>query len=256
MEVALGFIIAAAIALTGVGGGVLTAPALILVLGLPAAESVGTALLFVAAVKSVATPSYIVRRQVNFRVLMRLLAGGIPGVLAGSLLLKRASDVGLGGVVLSIVGLTVLLSAALGLARLGAAAGTVERMDRRKWLPAMAAGIGLEVGFSSAGAGALGTTALLHCTKLSPAEVVGTDLLFGFVLSVVGGGVHFAAGAYNSAVLTNFVIGGFGGAIAGAYFASRLPARALRTALLITLAFVGFQLSYQGLRTLAGVLTK
>jgi uncharacterized membrane protein YfcA len=91
MEIVLGFLIAVLIGLTGVGGGVITAPALILFLGVSPAESVGTALLFTAIVKLVAAPVYLARKQVNFRILGLLLAGGLPGVLAGSYFLARLS---------------------------------------------------------------------------------------------------------------------------------------------------------------------
>jgi len=87
MEILLGFAIAVAIGLTGVGGGVLTAPLLIVCLGMPATQAVGTALLFVAAVKIFAVPVYLYRRQVDWRTLASMLAGGVPGVVAGSLLL-------------------------------------------------------------------------------------------------------------------------------------------------------------------------
>ena len=89
MEFLLGFVIAVLIGLTGVGGGSVTAPALVLFLGVGPAESVGTALLFTAIVKLVAAPVYIARKQVNFRILWLMLAGGMPGVLAGSYLLAR-----------------------------------------------------------------------------------------------------------------------------------------------------------------------
>ena len=60
--------------------------------------------------------------------------------------------------------------------------------ERHGWLPLIGLGIGTEVGFSSAGAGALGSLALLNLTKLTPARVIGTDMLFGLILSLVGGG--------------------------------------------------------------------
>src|SRR5689334_4749526 len=87
--VLLGFIIAFAIGLTGVGAGSVTAPALMILLGVPAAPAVGTALIFGAVTKFVAAPSYLWRRQVNFRVLSWMLLGGLPGAVIGSLFLER-----------------------------------------------------------------------------------------------------------------------------------------------------------------------
>src|ERR1700741_5043806 len=107
MEVVLGFVIAVTIALTGVGAGALTTPLLIFLLGLPGKEVVGTALLFGAIVKVTALPMYWARRKVNYRTLGYLLVGGLPGVLAGSLIMRRLD----GQWVLAIVGFTVMLVA-------------------------------------------------------------------------------------------------------------------------------------------------
>jgi len=242
MEIAIGFLIAAAIGLTGVGGGVITAPVLILYLGLPAPVAVGTALAFVAAVKSLAVPVYIYRKQVAWRVLANMLAGGVPGALAGSLLLRRASAEGLSDIILAAVGSAVVVSASLSLAQLALGKGRPASSDRPKLLGVLSAGIGAEVGFSSAGAGALGTVALFKLTQLPPLTVVGTDLAFGFVVSVVGGGFHVAAGTFDAAVLLRLVTGGLAGVMIGAQLASVLPIRLLRAAILSWLIALGSQL--------------
>src|SRR5207249_12003339 len=70
-----------------------------------------------------------------------------------------------------------------------------------RWLPWLAFPIGVESGFSSAGAGALGTVLLLNYSEMTPAQVVGTDLLFGLVLAVIGGVFHWAIGSISSSVL-------------------------------------------------------
>jgi len=84
----LGFLIAAAVGLTGVGAGSLTAPLLILLFHQPPAAAVGTALVFTMAIKVAVTPVYMKRRQVNLRTLGAMCGGGVPGVLAGTLLLS------------------------------------------------------------------------------------------------------------------------------------------------------------------------
>src|ERR1700685_4672195 len=78
-----GFWIAAAVGLPGVGAGTITAPMLIIFFHLSAADSVGTALTFAAVIKLVVLPLYLRRKQVGFRILLLLCAGGIPGVLGG-----------------------------------------------------------------------------------------------------------------------------------------------------------------------------
>ena len=242
MAFLLGFLIAFAIGVTGVGAGTVTAPLLILALGLPPEVAVGTALLFGFLVKVPAGAVYLLRRQVDARALLRLLLGGVPGVLLGSLLLTQLK--GAKDLVLRLVGLTVVLSAGLGLWR---GLKGVGRGRERPWLlPPAAFGIGLEVGFSSAGAGALGTLLLLHATRLSPQKVVGTDLLFGLVLALLGGGVHLAFGQVAPSLLLALASGGVAGGLLGALFATRLPKEPLRLALLHWLLFIGGQLVYRG----------
>ncbi|ETN88974.1 sulfite exporter TauE/SafE family protein [Thermus scotoductus] len=242
MAFLLGFLIAFAIGITGVGAGTITAPLLILGLGLSPEIAVGTALLFGFLVKVPAGAVYLFRRQVAGRVLGLLLLGGLPGVLLGSLLLvhlKGAKDM-----VLLLVGLTVVVSAGLGLYR-SLARLTLSR--ERPWLlPPAAFGIGLEVGFSSAGAGALGSLLLLYATRLTPQQVVGTDILFGLVLSLVGGGVHLHFGQVDPKLLLSLSLGGIVGASLGALVATRVPKQPFRVALLLWLLFIGAQLVWRG----------
>src|SRR5580704_10926452 len=103
MEIALGFVIAVFIALTGVGAGSLTTPLLILLLGLPAKECVGTALIFGTVVKILTVPSYVARKQVNWRVFGFMTAAGIPGVIGGAFLLNKVPT----NWVTALVGLTI-----------------------------------------------------------------------------------------------------------------------------------------------------
>lgn len=236
MEIALGFFISVFIGLTGVGAGSMTTPLLILLLGMPAAEAVGTALVFGAVVKILTTPMYIARRQVDWKALLFLLATGLPGVLAGSLLFHNVRT----SVVAAAVGATIVSIALLNLFRFS----KVTRHDRKPWLMLVGLPIGLEVGFSSAGAGALGALSLMSLTTLVPAAIVGTDLAFGLVLSLIGGGIHAAMGDLNGPVLVKLLIGGTVGAIAGALLSSRLPSQKLRFALCLMLVALGLQLTY------------
>jgi hypothetical protein len=238
MEIALGFIIAIFIAITGVGAGSMTTPLLILLLGMPTKQAVGTALIFGAAVKILTTPLYIARRQVNWRAFGFLLATGLPGVLIGTLLLKGFKS----DLLTAFVGFTIVSVATLNLFRFS----NITRHDRTPWLAAVGLPIGVEVGFSSAGAGALGALCLMNMTMLSPAAVVGTDLSFGLVLSLVGGGIHAALGDLNTPVLIKLLIGGAAGALAGGLLASRLPSKKLRLVLCVALVLLGGNLCWKG----------
>ena len=247
MEILLGFAIAVLIGLTGVGGGVVTAPLLTLFLGVPAVESVGTALIFTAVVKCIAAPIYIVRRQVNFRILGVLLLGGLPGVVTGSLLLSRLNTAGHQGPLLGVLGCTVVLMAAINLYRLLAPRGKEQRREHHGWLALLALPIGAEVGFSSAGAGALGSLALMNFTSIPIGQVVGTDLLFGLGLSLTGGSISLKTGNYQGLLALKLAIGGLIGAYVGARLLSWLPSRPLRIALSLWLAAMGSQLCWRAI---------
>jgi uncharacterized membrane protein YfcA len=147
------------------------------------------------------------------------------------------------------VGVTITSIALINLFRFT----NVTRHDRTPWLALVGLPIGLEVGFSSAGAGALGALFLMNMTTLAPAAVVGTDLSFGLVLSLVGGGIRAAAGDLDGPVLTKLLIGGIAGAITGAMLASRLPSKKLRFVLCVALVFLGGQLAWKGLSTALGL---
>ena len=247
MELLLGFAIAVAISITGVGAGVITAPVLILFFHLPPAQAVGTALAYSVAVKLLVVPMQLLRRQVNFRVLGFMLAGGLPGVLIGSALLSILNRQGRQGPLYAVLGSTIVIMAALNLYKLAAKRSPDSIQDRSRWLPAVMLPIGAEVGFSSAGAGALGSLALLSMTPLTATQVVGTDLFFGLGVSLVGSGFQFTAGNYEAAILIKLIIGGIAGAMIGTNIAAMAPQRVLRAALSLWLVMLGIQLCWSGL---------
>ncbi len=246
MEFLLGFIIAAAIGLTGVGAGVITTPVLILFLHIPAAQAVGTALIFSTVVKLLAAPVYLSRKQVHWRTLALLVGGGLPGVLAGSLLLSHFNVKQTEGLLYSVLGLTIVTMASLNLYKMIRNPRRSNVRDRSRWLPVIALPIGAEVGFSSAGAGALGSIALLGLTALTAGQVVGTDMFFGLAMSTVGGGIQLHAGNYVPDLLWKLIAAGIPGAILGANMATRLPSRPLRYALTLWIIGLGAQLCWRG----------
>ena len=243
MEVALGFAIALAISLTGVGAGSMTTPLLILLLRVSPPTAVGTALAFGAIVKIISVPSYAFRKQVNLRILIYLLAGGVPGVLLGSIALARLKNGPYQSILYIVLGTLIVGTAVLHLYRVLLPGPKRSDADRSRWLPWISLPIGAEVGFSSAGAGALGSLVLLGLTPLSAAEVIGTDLCFGLGVSAVGSLIQVSAGNYDGALLLKLVIGGVAGAITGSTLAGRVPQRPLRIALLLVLIVLGCQIA-------------
>src|SRR5881296_1660536 len=117
MTFLVGFLIACGVGLTGVGAGAVTAPVLILFFGLPAATSVGTALAFAAVIKFAVAPMYLARRQVNFRTLMLLAAGGVPGVVGGVMLVGALNARRYERTLLVLVGGTIAMMALYSLYR-------------------------------------------------------------------------------------------------------------------------------------------
>lgn len=246
MEFLLGFVIALAISLTGVGAGSMTTPLLILFLRVPPAAAVGTALAFGAIVKIASVPLYAARRQVNLRVLRLLLTGGIPGVIVGALLLNQVKHSVYNGVLYVALGTLIVASALFHLYRAFRPSPHPAARDRSRLLTWFAVPIGAEVGFSSAGAGALGSLLLLGLTRLTAAEVVGTDLCFGLGLSLVGSFIQVGAGNYDPSLLWKLVVGGLIGAFTGSLLAGRIAQRPLRVGLLLALVILGCQLAAYG----------
>jgi uncharacterized membrane protein YfcA len=248
LQATIGFVIALIIALTGVGAGVITAPLLILFLHVPVEVAVSTALAYAAIVKLIVVPVQIVRRQVSFRILGWMLLGGVPGVIAGSLLFRHVAVHGPKELLYIVLGAIIIFTSGWQLIRhFRPDAITRPKADRPKLIAAVALPIAAEVGFSSSGAGALGTVTLLGLTSLTTAQVVGTDLSFGLVLSLVGTGVHMFGGSYDGGLLLRLAIGGVFGAIAGSGIAPRIPNRQLRFALSLWLMVIGFQIVYQAM---------
>src|SRR5271165_4748586 len=252
MHYLIGFIIALFIALTGVGAGTVTVPVLILFLGVPSPVAVGIGLMFATAVKLILVPAQIVRRNVSWRTLGFMLLGGGPGVIIGSLFLKHLVTAGsqnllnalLGGILVTTASWQIVYS-------FRPMKQNPDARDRTRLLPWLMFPVGAEVGFSSAGAGALGSAALLSLTPLLPAQVVGTDIAFGFVVSLIGSGAHWFSQASNPDLLIHLIVGGVFGAITGTLLTNSIPRRPLRFALWVWLFTLGAQFLFNSFQVWA-----
>ena len=249
MQYLIGFVIALFIALTGVGAGTVTVPVLILFLGVPAPVAVGIGLMFATAVKLILVPAQIARRNVAWRTLGYMLLGGVPGVIIGSLFLKHLVNTGSQNLLNALLGIILVTTAGYQLFVFFRPQNPMaHKRDRSPLLAWLMFPVGAEVGFSSAGAGALGSAALLSLTALLPAQVVGTDIAFGFVISLIGSGAHWFSHASNPELLIHLIEGGVAGAVVGTLISTRVPRRQLRFALWVWLLILGGQFlfnSYQ-----------
>ena len=242
MPYIIGFFIALFIALTGVGAGTITVPVLVLFLGVPAPVAVGIGLTFSAAVKLILVPAQIARRNVAWRTLGYMLLGGAPGVLVGSLFLKHLINAGSENLLNALLGAILVTTASWQLfysfRPMRQNSGARDRSPLLSWLMFP---VGAEVGFSSAGAGALGNAALLSLTPLPPAQVVDTDIVFGFLVSLIGSGAHWFTHATNPELLLQLILGGVAGAVGGTLLSTHIPRRPLRFALWVWLLVLGGQ---------------
>jgi uncharacterized membrane protein YfcA len=245
MEIAIGVLIGLAIGATGVGGGTLTAPALILLMGYTPRGAVATALVFSAAIKVFASGTYLFRGNVDFRIFGYLICGGAPGALLGAFALERLRVARANQWILCAIGIVVMISAV----------GNIVNFRRNQrasistpyLLPLFCFPIGLEAGFSSSGSGALGTTLLFRVTTLSPAVIVGTDLVFGLTVSAIAGGVHAYSGACDWRGLARLIPAGILGSLIGVHICTILSAKTLRQVIMIFAAGIGFSLLVRGL---------
>jgi uncharacterized membrane protein YfcA len=246
-DIILGFCIAVAIGLTGVGGGTLTTPLLILVVRLPPAVAVGTALVYAATMQFTVTPIYLFKKKVNFRACGWMCLGGIPGVVIGGLTLNRLAKTLNQHTLFIVLGCVIFSAALANMYRLVNLRGKKGTGDHPQWLAPLMLPVGAEVGFSSAGAGALGSLALLGLTRLEGTQVVATDLAFAMVLSIVGSGIQVFHGNYDGGVLVKLLIGGVVGVLTGSWLATRIPSIPMKWGLAAWLAGLGANLFIRGL---------
>lgn len=246
-QLLIGFAIAVAVGLTGIGGGSFTVPALLLFAGLSAGEAVGTAFVFAGVVRLVAAPFYLSHRQIHSRYFWLLLRGAIPGLLAGTLVLRYMTGApGGNSTVVIILGAVLALSSAITF--VPRVRNSQFALKNSRWLPWLAFPIGVESGFSSAGAGALGTVLLLNYSEMTPAQVVGTDLLFGLVLAAIGGILHWTVGSISLAVLFPLLLGGLPGVLFGCLLSRYIPAQRLRAVIAVVAICAGLQLVVSGVK--------
>jgi uncharacterized membrane protein YfcA len=249
MTFVIGFLIALAVGLTGIGGGSFTVPALILLAGSSASEAVGTAFVFAGFLRLIAAPFYLVKHYVHARYFRLLVLGAVPGLVVGMYALRSLAGRETNPIVVILLGL--ILAASSSVTFLPGVQNRKFAGKNSRWIPWLALPIGIESGFSSAGAGALGTVLLLNYSEMTPGQVVGTDLMFGLVLAIIGSAVHWGFGTISAAILLELLVGGVPGVVVGCLLGRRISAQKLKIAVAAVAIFAGLQLVWSGARTLA-----
>lgn len=245
-----GLLVGLVVGLTGVGGGSLMTPLLVLVFGFAPATAVGTDLLYAAATKSVGTIVHGWRGSVDWRVVRRLATGSLPATLATLLALGHAGErsAAVDHVITLVLGATLVATALATLFRQRLLVWLTPRLGRtdatRTGLTILlGAVLGVLVSLTSVGAGALGMTALLVLYPQHPlSRLVGSDIAHAVPLTLLAGIGHWALGAVNVALLGSLLIGSIPGIIVGSLVATRVREGVLSPILAATLAIVGVKL--------------
>jgi len=247
-----GFLVGALVGVTGVGGGSLMTPILIVLFGVSPATAVGTDLLFAAATKTVGSLVHGFNRTIDWRVVRRLAMGSIPAT-ALALIMLASLNMSAGGahnLITAVLSVALLLTAGVLIARNRISSLYARRLadldDRAiaRLTIGMGAVLGLLVTFSSVGAGAIGVTALvLLYPHLSMARIVGSDIAHAVPLTLIAGLGHGAMGSLDVHTLLSLLAGSFPGIFVGSSISARVPDTALRYVLATVLLIVGSKLA-------------
>ncbi len=244
---ALGLGVGLLVGITGVGGGSLMTPLLVLLFGIHPVTAVGTDLLFAAATKSVGTLVNGLNHAVDWRMTGLLAAGSLP---ATAITLLIVSNLGHGDAMADAIIRYVLVAALLLTALSLLAYKQIGLLTRARhedparqrtvtWTIVSGVVLGVFVTLTSIGAGALGIVALLYLYPRTPiARLIGSDVAHAVPLTLLAGFGHWIMGSVNLHLLGSLLAGSIPGIVVGSYAAPRVSERAIRTVLAITLIVV------------------
>jgi uncharacterized membrane protein YfcA len=249
-----GLLVGAVVGVTGVGGGALMTPILVMLFGVAPTTAVGTDLLYASVTKMFGTAVHQTHGTVDWQVVRRLALGSLPAaaLTLAWMHLAHVSQMKTGVI-------TVTLGFALVVTALGIlfkepihALGTRFRLGDSARFKALQPGLtvacgvllGAMVTLTSVGAGALGTAMLvyLYPLRLNASRLVGTDLAHAIPLTLIAGLGHLALGSVNLGLMVNLLAGSIPGVIAGSFISTRAPVKIIRTAIAFVLLFVAWKM--------------
>lgn len=251
-----GFLVGLIVGLTGVGGGSLMTPLLVLLFGVSPATAVGTDLLYASLTKSLGGWVHSRRGSVDWQVVKLLAFGSLPATLITIFALKYLAldEKTLRSVVTSVLSLALLATATVLLLK-----ERIQTWARREdgsiaelhhhHLPAATIATGFVVGtlvtVSSIGAGVLGTVALLFLyPRMAAVKVVGTDIAHAVPLTAVAGMGHVALGTVNWVLLGSLLLGSLPGIYLGSHLSAKVPEKVLRPILAVMLLIIGLKMVF------------
>jgi uncharacterized protein len=248
-----GFVVGLIVGITGVGGGSLMTPLLVLLFGVSPVTAVGTDLLYASLTKTLGGWVHGWRGTVDWKVAGLLSLGSLPAAVITIVLLKYLApdEKTLRGLVTGVLSVALLLTASALLLKSRIRKFAQRRYDtvlHHRHLPAATIATGIIVGtlvtISSVGAGVLGTVALLFLyPRMQAVRVVGTDIVHAVPLTAVAGMGHLALGTVDLVLLGNLLLGSLPGIYIGSHLSAKVPEAVLRPVLATMLLIIGAKMA-------------
>jgi uncharacterized membrane protein YfcA len=246
-----GLLVGALVGMTGVGGGSLMTPLLMLVFGFHPSTAVGTDLLFAAITKSVGTTIHNAGKSVDWRIVRLLAAGSIPATILTLIIIGHLGTTSktVTSMISLVLGVALLLSAVSLIVKDRVIAIALKRnpefgLRTSVWLTVLVGFlVGVVVSISSVGAGALGTIALLFLyPRLPVVKIVGSDIAHAVPLTLIAGIGHWYLGVVNFRLLESLLVGSIPGILLGSFGARYVSEVWLKPALSLVLILVGIKM--------------
>jgi uncharacterized membrane protein YfcA len=238
------------VGMTGMGGGSLMTPLLILIFGIQPTTAIGTDIFYSAVTKTVGGWRHFRMKTVNMELVKWLSFGSVPAAVLGvaivSVLQDHIGEERLDGLVYAVLGGTLLVVGVITLTRALILRNLVDERDRfdverRHKVAAVLIGAttGFVIGITSAGSGTVIAILLIAVYRLAPKKVVGTDVFHAAILLWAAGIAHWIGGNVDFVLAGNILIGSIPGVVIGAALSDRAPQGFIRTALGIVLVGSG-----------------
>lgn len=246
-----GLLVGTLVGLTGVGGGSLMTPLLVLLFGFHPATAVGTDLLYASVTKSVGTVVHHKGQTVDWKIVGGLATGSVPAAIATLFVMSRVGATAAHGpLVLNLMlgGALLLTSFAVFfrpwiLRWAGEHIHAMEDAHLTRWTVFLGVMLGVLVSITSVGAGALGTTALLILyPKLPVSRIAGSDIAHAVPLTLIAGIGHWLMGSVDFTLMFALLVGSIPGIIIGSLLGSRSSDTVLRPILALTLMITSVRL--------------
>jgi len=238
------------VGMTGMGGGSLMTPLLILIFGIQPTTAIGTDIFYSAVTKTVGGWRHFRMKTVNMELVRWLATGSVPAAVAGVALVSwlqgQVGEARLDELVYAVLGGTLLMVGIITLARALILRNLIEERDRfdverRHKLAAVAIGAttGFVIGITSAGSGTVIAILLIAVYRLAPKKVVGTDVFHAALLLWAAGIAHWIGGNVDFVLAGNILLGSVPGVVIGAALSDKAPQGFIRTALGVVLVGSG-----------------